>query len=97
MSKKVIATCPHCGRKFQMGYTGTVDGCDSCTGVERDQEMIWKLIPPAIIAALCALFWAGLLSLLKLPAGIVWGVAALAFVVMFPTIIAMQINKVCNG
>jgi hypothetical protein len=59
--------------------------------------MIWKLIPPAIIAALCALLWAGLLSLLKAPAAITWGVAALTFVVMFPTLIAIQIGKVRNG
>jgi hypothetical protein len=55
--------------------------------------MLWKLIPPAVIAAICALFWAGLLSLLKAPAAITWGVAALTFVVMFPTLIAMQIAK----
>jgi hypothetical protein len=29
-------TCPHCNKKFRMGYNGTVDGCDACTGVERD-------------------------------------------------------------
>lgn len=29
--------CKKCGKKFLMGKTGTVDGCDECTGVERDK------------------------------------------------------------
>jgi hypothetical protein len=30
-------TCQICGKKFIMGETGTIFGCDVCTGVERDQ------------------------------------------------------------
>lgn len=35
MSKSV---CPHCKKNFEMGHNGTVDGCDSCNGCERDSE-----------------------------------------------------------
>lgn len=33
-----FARCQSCGRIFRMGYNGTVDGCDSCMGVERDRN-----------------------------------------------------------
>lgn len=36
MSKKSI--CPKCGKPFSMGDNGTVDGCDGCTGVQRDRN-----------------------------------------------------------
>lgn len=32
------STCPKCGKKFDMGYNGTVDGCDQCTGTKRDKR-----------------------------------------------------------
>ena len=32
------ATCPKCGKGFRMGYNGTVDGCDVCTGTKRDRN-----------------------------------------------------------
>ena len=31
------AICQICGETFEMGYNGTVDGCDKCTGVKRDK------------------------------------------------------------
>lgn len=30
--------CKTCGNLFDMGYTGTVDGCDICMDVQRDKE-----------------------------------------------------------
>ena len=40
MAKK--SKCPKCGQNFRMGYDGTVDGCDKCTGVERDKDgYVW--------------------------------------------------------
>lgn len=34
---KVKQTCVICGRVFDLGWDGTVDGCDKCTGVRRDR------------------------------------------------------------
>lgn len=28
--------CPFCGRAYELGKTGTVDGCDECLGVVRN-------------------------------------------------------------
>jgi len=40
MAKKV--TCkikgPNCLGTFKMGYDGTINGCDNCTGVRRDKN-----------------------------------------------------------
>ena len=30
--------CPICGQEFEMGYTGTVNGCDACLGIVRDED-----------------------------------------------------------
>lgn len=30
-----IETCSLCGHEYQLGVTGTVKGCDSCTGTKR--------------------------------------------------------------
>lgn len=30
--------CPKCKKHFRMGVSGTVDGCDKCTGVKRDKN-----------------------------------------------------------
>lgn len=30
--------CQHCGRVFLLGFTGTADGCDECTGTVRDAK-----------------------------------------------------------
>ena len=41
MSK--TSKCKHCGKSFEMGDNGTVDGCDKCTGVQRDKKgYAWK-------------------------------------------------------
>jgi hypothetical protein len=32
------ATCPMCQKKYKMGYSGTVDGCDRCLGNVRDKD-----------------------------------------------------------
>jgi hypothetical protein len=31
-----IMTCSHCGKQYQLGYTGIDGSCDKCAGVERD-------------------------------------------------------------
>jgi hypothetical protein len=31
-------TCPLCGQEFDMGYSGTVNGCDTCLGIVRDAD-----------------------------------------------------------
>ena len=33
--KQVI--CPSCGRPYNLGYNGVVEGCDRCIGIERDK------------------------------------------------------------
>lgn len=34
--------CLMCGNDFEMGVDGTVDGCDSCQGIERDESgFLW--------------------------------------------------------
>jgi hypothetical protein len=33
----VKTTCPGCGQRYTLGYDGTVQGCDSCTGARRDR------------------------------------------------------------
>jgi deoxycytidylate deaminase len=34
--------CPHCKKEFDLGYNGTVDGCDDCLNVKRDShEHAW--------------------------------------------------------
>lgn len=40
MAKKVVCKIkgPHCLGTFRMGYDGTVDGCDPCTGIQRDKN-----------------------------------------------------------
>lgn len=30
--------CPKCKKHFRMGVSGTVDGCDKCTGTKRDKN-----------------------------------------------------------
>jgi hypothetical protein len=30
--------CQNCKKHFRMGVSGTVDGCDKCTGVKRDKN-----------------------------------------------------------
>lgn len=30
--------CPICNKGYQMGYTGTVNGCDVCLGIVRDAD-----------------------------------------------------------
>lgn len=32
------AQCQICGNDFDMGYNGTIDGCDNCTGFKRDSK-----------------------------------------------------------
>jgi hypothetical protein len=32
------AKCPKCKQGYVMGWNGTVDGCDRCTGTVRDSE-----------------------------------------------------------
>jgi hypothetical protein len=36
--RKVIETCPKCGHTYTLGYNGTGEGCDTCTGVKRDRN-----------------------------------------------------------
>jgi len=46
MAKNVVCKIkgPKCLGTFQMGYNGTVDGCDNCTGVQRDKNgYAWDL------------------------------------------------------
>jgi len=31
-----MTTCILCGEKYDLGYTGVREGCDSCLGIERD-------------------------------------------------------------
>jgi hypothetical protein len=38
MPKDKIVKCQTCQHEFIMGVNGTVNGCDKCTGVERDLE-----------------------------------------------------------
>lgn len=38
MSDSILETCPKCGQTFEIGYNGTVDGCDTCAGVQRDRD-----------------------------------------------------------
>lgn len=33
---KVIQRCLGCGQYYRMGIDGVADGCDTCTGVQRD-------------------------------------------------------------
>ena len=33
-----IRTCVICGEDYQLGYNGTIHGCDSCLSVQRDAE-----------------------------------------------------------
>lgn len=35
---KVISTCKHCGKKFEMGVNGTMYGCDKCSSTKRDKR-----------------------------------------------------------
>lgn len=35
MTKKV---CPHCKKKYNLGYNGVVEGCDKCLGIKRDKQ-----------------------------------------------------------
>ncbi len=37
-SDKVLELCPICGKTYELGYTGMVDGCDACLGVIRDKS-----------------------------------------------------------
>lgn len=34
----IVEICKICGKEFNLGFDGTVDGCDSCTGVKRDKN-----------------------------------------------------------
>lgn len=35
--------CKKCGKIFEMGFNGTIHGCDNCTGVQRDVNgYAWK-------------------------------------------------------
>lgn len=35
---KYQAICQLCGKTYDMGYNGTIDGCDDCLGVQRDMR-----------------------------------------------------------
>ena len=37
----MIEICQKCGTFFEMGDNGTVNGCDKCTGIERDSNGYW--------------------------------------------------------
>lgn len=37
----VLEICPICGQEFEMGYTGTVDRCDTCLGIVRDEGVVY--------------------------------------------------------
>lgn len=41
--------CGLCGKYFRLGYDGTVDGCDECTGYKRDED---GLLVPDLMEAL---------------------------------------------
>lgn len=32
----VIMKCPHCEQEYQLGISGTVDGCDPCLNILRN-------------------------------------------------------------
>lgn len=32
----VKCKCPHCKQTYELGITGTVDGCDECLGIVRN-------------------------------------------------------------
>ena len=34
----MLHTCPHCKKTYRIGWTGTVDGCDQCLGIVRDED-----------------------------------------------------------
>ena len=36
MSKPITPICPFCENPYQLGVTGTVEGCDECLGVIRN-------------------------------------------------------------
>jgi hypothetical protein len=31
-----VAVCQNCERNYTLGITGTVEGCDTCLGIERN-------------------------------------------------------------
>jgi hypothetical protein len=34
--------CQKCGKSYFLGYTGVVDGCDKCMGIQRDKgDFAW--------------------------------------------------------
>lgn len=37
MNRK-YATCPFCEEQYEMGFTGTIYGCDKCQGIVRDDD-----------------------------------------------------------
>ena len=46
MNNTTIYVCPHCERKYELGKTGTVEGCDECLKIIRDSDgMIIDLEP----------------------------------------------------
>lgn len=38
MPRNQLVTCALCGKKYELGRTGTIRGCDVCTGVQRDRN-----------------------------------------------------------
>lgn len=36
MGNITVAICPHCLCPYALGVTGTVDGCDTCLGIDRN-------------------------------------------------------------
>lgn len=37
MTPQLVYVCPHCERKYILGKTGTVDGCDDCLEIMRNE------------------------------------------------------------
>jgi len=37
MNHEVKYVCPHCECRYLLGVNGTVDGCDECLGIIRNQ------------------------------------------------------------
>lgn len=37
MSAPIVYICPHCEKKYTLGKTGTVEGCDDCLSIIRNQ------------------------------------------------------------
>jgi hypothetical protein len=33
-----MLTCQHCLKEYELGKDGTLNGCDKCEGIERDEH-----------------------------------------------------------